>query len=141
MQQNAILEWAPFINMHSHTCFFPRTHTYTCISWLVINTGIWDSICVDVQISVFVGSWKLCDFNIYVLALYLLRAKGPCDFNACVWLFLCLQGSEGSVELHETTGSQHDPGVGEYQGSGCQDNRLVSLTTARSDFIKVCSKL
>lgn len=43
---------------------------------------------------------------------------------------MCLQGSEGSVELHEATGSQHDPGVGEYQGSGRQDDRLVSVTTA-----------
>lgn len=51
---------------------------------------------------------------------------------------MCLQGSEGSVELHEATGSQHDTGVGEYQGSGRQDDRLVSCTTTRSAFVKVC---
>lgn len=51
---------------------------------------------------------------------------------------MCLQGSEGSVELHEATGGQHDPGLGEYQGSGRQDDRLVSCTMARSAFVKVC---
>lgn len=60
------------------------------------------------------------------------------NFSFLLKYFMCLQGSEGSVELHEATGSQHDPGVGEYQGSGRQDDRLVSCTTTRSAFVKVC---
>lgn len=50
-------------------------------------------------------------------------------------------GSEGSVELHEATGGQHDPGLGEYQGSGRQDDRLRRVAHQQYDQVQLSQQI